>query len=155
MLYGTKKNIYLCHYGIPGMKWGQRKNKYDGLSKSDYKERKKINRLIKKDRKRTYRQHDSRIKNRVKVNQEYNKERLANKKITNSWSKAATAYKTGDMEKYVKHLSVYNKEMNKLSMKYNKKGAEAFIKDLGLTKISDINKQYIYDVNSGKKTMPK
>lgn len=25
-VYQTKKNNYLIHYGIPGMKWGQRKN---------------------------------------------------------------------------------------------------------------------------------
>lgn len=165
-MYYTINEEFLMHFGVPGMKWGVRKaksssgsstkkDKYDGLSKKDYKERKKIHKVIEKDSKRIYRTHDPRVKNRMKVNKEFSKDFNSNKKIQDAWDKTHKAYNSGDLKAYNKHLLTYQTEVNKLSTSYNKKRVDALLKDVGLTKISDINKQYLYDVNSGKKRMTK
>lgn len=139
-------SLYLQHYGVLGMKWGKRKDKYDGLSKKDYKDRKKLNKKIAKESRKTYRSNDYRVRNRSKVNSEFQKAFQKDKNIINSWNKAITNYhKTGNEKQYKKDLRKYKVAVNKLSDSFVPKQVDAFLKDVGMTKISDINKQYLAD----------
>ena len=136
---------YLCHHGVKGMKWGVRK-KDKGLSKQDRKERKKIDRALRRDSKQTVRRtSDPRLKNRMKVNKQFNRARMDDKELGQNWEQAFKAYKSGDQAGYSEKMKAYNKRLSEISSSFDKPYTEALLKDLGFTKVSDVNKKYVED----------
>ena len=135
----------LMHYGVLGMKWGQRKTetstyKNSGLSKKDYKERRKLDNRSAKEVTRIYRTNDPRVKNRISVLNKQNRDRMANKELSEKWAKA---FVDGEGSKSMKE---YRKASLDFNSKYTKAYVDAWLKDNRMTKISDINRQYMYDV---------
>ena len=142
----NQEQDYLIHYGVLGMKWGVRKDRRNGLSKQDYKGRKKIDKALKKESKRAYRTHDPRIKNRMKVNRRFNEALSKDEKLGKTWEEAFQAHRIGDHENYVKKSSAYNRRLNEIKSSFDNDYTEAWIKDHSNIKVSDINKKYLNDV---------
>lgn len=94
---------------------------------------------LKKDSKQIHRQNDPRWANRRKVLNAYNRDRMANQDLSEKWNKA---FKAGKDSPEWASWEAASKEH---SMKFAKQYADAFLKDVGLTKVSDIGKQYTQD----------
>jgi hypothetical protein len=114
-------------------------NKASNSAVKVQKELSKIDRKLSKESSMPHRMNDPRFANRRKVIQEYNKDRLANSDLSQKWDKA---FKAG---KGTKEWEDYEKASNAQSMKFAKKYTDAFLKDVGMERVSDQARQYAQD----------